>query len=270
MYKNKKEIEKWVKYLRDLICNEFEKFEKKTKFKKKKWRRKKLSSGGGEISILRDGKVFEKVGVNISTVFGIFDRKFSKQIPGTSKSRKFWASGISVVIHPKNPNIPSLHFNTRYIETGKKWFGGGIDMTPNMKNLKQKKDFHMTLKKMCDFYDKKYYKNFKINCDKYFYLPHRNEPRGDGGIFFDYLDKDLSKNFSFTKDVGLTFLIISRQLIKKNLKKQWNKKLKNLQLIKRAKYAEFNLLYDRGTKFGLNTNGNVEAIFMSLPPSLKW
>ena len=128
----------------------------------------------------------------------------------------------------------------------------------------------MTLKKMCDFYDKKYYKNFKINCDKYFYLPHRNEPRGDGGIFFDYLDKDLSKNFSFTKDVGLTFLIISRQLIKKNIKKQWNKKLKNLQLIKRAKYAEFNLLYDRGTKFGLNTDGNVEAIFMSLPPSLKW
>jgi coproporphyrinogen III oxidase len=245
MYKNKKEVETWFRYLRDLICNEFEKFEKKTKFKKKKWRRKKLSSGGGEISILRDGKVFEKVGVNISTVFGSFDRKFSKQIPGTSTSRKFWASGISVVIHPKNPNIPSLHFNTRYIETGKKWFGGGIDMTPNVKN-------------------------FKINCDKYFYLPHRNEPRGDGGIFFDYLDKDLNKNFSFIKDVGLTFLIIARQLIKKNLKKQWNKKLKNLQLIKRAKYAEFNLLYDRGTKFGLNTDGNVEAIFMSLPPSLKW
>ena len=270
MLNKKKEIENWFRYLRDLICQEYSNIELKKKFKKKRWNRKKKSLGGGEIAMLRDGETFEKVGVNISTVYGKFDHEFAKQIPGTSKSNKFWASGISVVVHPKNPNVPSLHFNTRYIETSKGWFGGGMDMTPNVKNLALKKKFHDELKFLCNSYDKKYYNEFKKNCDKYFFLHHRNEPRGDGGIFFDYLDKDWIKHFNFIKDVGLSYLLLSSKIIRSNNKKKWNKKLKEYQLKKRAKYTEFNLLYDRGTKFGLSTDGNLEAIFMSLPPSAKW
>jgi len=275
---NKKKItENWFRELRNNICSswleiESKKGKGKKKFSRKKWlRNKEKNNGGGEMSLLVNGNIFEKVGVNISTVYGKFDEKFSKQIPGAIKNKnKFWASGISVVAHFKNPHIPSLHFNTRYIETSKGWFGGGMDMTPCIKDLKQKKYFHNELKNMCNLHDKNYYKNFKKYCDQYFYLHHRKEPRGDGGIFYDYLDKNWEKNFNFTQEVGLTFLKMSCEIIKKKINKKWTKKDKAKQLIKRGRYVEFNLLYDRGTKFGLNTNGNVEAILMSLPPLAKW
>ncbi len=262
----------WFYNLRTIICDTYLKFENKKKFKVQKWNRSKVKSeGGGEMSIFRDGKIFEKVGVNVSTVSGTLNPNFAKQIPGAkNNNNKFWASGISLVAHFKSPHIPSFHFNTRYIETSTQWFGGGMDMTPCIQDAKQKKLFHKSIKEMCDGHNKDYYNQFSKNCDKYFYLEHRQEPRGDGGIFFDYLNNNWNKNFNFVQDVGLTFLNVSTNIIrlKKNLK--WNKNQKNLQLIKRGRYAEFNLLYDRGTKFGLNTGGNIEAIFMSLPPLVKW
>ena len=267
----------WFRDLRDKICLEFESIEnnysrKKIKFTRKKWKKSKIKSeGGGEISMLRDGKIFEKVGVNISVVSGSFDNNFKKKIPGTEKSSKFWAAGISLVAHFQNPKIPSLHFNTRFIVTAKEWFGGGMDVTPCIAALKQKKYFHRELKKTCDLHNKNYYKKHKLNCDKYFFLPHRNEPRGDGGIFYDYLNTgDWEKDFSYTKDVGLVFLKIAKTIIEKKINQKWSDKEKKQQLIKRARYAEFNLLFDRGTKFGLATGGNIEAIFMSLPPLASW
>ena len=273
----KKITQKWFTNLRNHICKEFENLEKKVlkkkiKFKVKKWNKsKKKSEGGGEISLLRNGIIFEKVGVNISQVSGKFDNNFKKQIPGTEKSSKFWASGISIVAHFQNPYIPSLHFNTRYIVTSKEWFGGGMDVTPCIADKNQKKYFHEELKKMCNKHNRKYYKMHKENCDKYFFLPHRNEPRGDGGIFYDYLNtNNWEKDFDYTKDVGLVFMKIAKNIIKKNMKRKWNKKEKLKQLQKRARYAEFNLLFDRGTKFGLATGGNTEAIFMSLPPLASW
>ena len=272
----KKITAKWFKNLRNLICQEFVDLEKKNskkklKFCRTKWRRSKIKSeGGGEISILRNGSIFEKVGVNISEVSGRFDKEFKKKIPGTEKSSRFWASGISLVAHFHNPKIPSLHFNTRYIVTAKEWFGGGMDVTPAIKDAKQKKYFHLELKKMCANHNKNYYKEHKANCDKYFFLPHRNETRGDGGIFYDYLSNNWEKDFLYTKDVGEVFLSITKNIIAKKINLKWTKKEKQKQLIKRARYAEFNLLHDRGTKFGLATGGNVEAIFMSLPPLASW
>ena len=272
----KKTTSKWFRDLRNLICKDFEYFEnnnskKKVKFTRSKWNKSKTKSeGGGEISILRNGNIFEKVGVNISSVNGRFDKNFKNRIPGTKKSSKFWASGISVVAHFQNPKIPSLHFNTRYIITSKEWFGGGMDVTPCIKDDKQKKYFHQELKKMCSNHNKNYYKLHKLNCDKYFFLPHRNEPRGDGGIFYDYLNSDWEKDFLYTKDVGEVFLRIAKNIIKKKMKQKWTKKDREKQLVKRARYAEFNLLHDRGTKFGLSTGGNIEAIFMSLPPLASW
>jgi coproporphyrinogen III oxidase len=187
------------------------------------------------------------------------------------KNPNFWASGISIVAHMKNPKVPAFHFNTRFIVTTKSWFGGGMDMTPCIKDINQKKYFHSKIKNMCDIHNRKYYPEHKKNCDNYFYLPHRKEPRGDGGIFFDYLNSnDWVKDFNYTKDVGVAFLKVSSEIIKRKMFLKWNNKDKNKQLIKRGRYVEFNLLYDRGTKFGLNTNGNIEAIFMSLPPLAKW
>ena len=202
---------------------------------------------------------------------GKFNNEFKKKIPGALKNPNFWASGISIVAHMKNPKVPAFHFNTRFIVTTKSWFGGGMDMTPCIKDINQKKYFHSKIKNMCDVHNKKYYLEHKKNCDNYFYLPHRKEPRGDGGIFFDYLNSnDWGKDFNYTKDVGVTFLKVSSEIIKRKMFLKWNNKDKDKQLIKRGRYVEFNLLYDRGTKFGLNTNGNIEAIFMSLPPLAKW
>ena len=262
----------WFKILQDLICKEIEELEgKKNIFKYKSWKRSvKKKEGGGRFMIFENGKIFEKVGVNFSEVYGKFSSKFKNKIPGTNKSTKFWASGISVVMHMRNPHIPAIHFNTRYISTSFGWFGGGMDVTPCLNNNSLKKWLHQELKKTCDRHNKNYYKKYKDWCDKYFYLHHRNETRGIGGIFFDYKKNNWEKDFKFVRDVGISFQNIFREIIMKNKNKKWTKKQKEIQYLKRGRYVEFNLLYDRGTKFGLQTNGNVDAILMSMPPIAKW
>tara|TARA_Y100000816_G_C25959123_1_gene500469 strand:- start:21 stop:848 length:828 start_codon:yes stop_codon:yes gene_type:complete len=262
----------WFKTLQNSICHCINDLEnQKIKFKSTSWKRNlKKDEGGGEFRILNNGKVFDKVGVNFSKVYGKFPKKFQKNIPGAKKDPRFWASGISVVMHMKNPLIPAMHFNTRYICTTYDWFGGGMDVTPSKKDENEKKEFHKILKKMCDRHDKSFYSKYKKFCDEYFYLPHRKEPRGIGGIFFDYKKDNFEKNLKFVQDVGVTFQFIFQKIIKKKIKRNWSMRDKELQYIKRGRYAEFNLLYDRGTKFGLQTGGNVEGILMSLPPLAKW
>ena len=262
----------WFKLLQDAFCNDINELENhKVKFVSTIWKRsKKKDEGGGEYRILRDGKVFDKVGVNFSKVYGKFPKKFQKNIPGANKDPRFWATGISVVMHMKNPLIPAMHFNTRFISTTQEWFGGGIDITPSKNDKLEKKDFHQTLKRMCNRHNKNYYKKYKKWCDEYFYLSHRKEPRGIGGIFFDYKDDNFEEDFKFVRDVGVTFQMLFNKIIRKKLKKKWTQSDKELQYVKRGRYAEFNLLYDRGTKFGLQTGGNVEGILMSLPPLAKW
>ena len=262
----------WFKTLQDSICHSISELEKnKIKFKSTTWKRNQnKDEGGGEYRILKDGKIFDKVGVNFSKVYGKFPKHFQKQIPGAEKNPNFWASGISVVMHMKNPLIPAMHFNTRYICTSHDWFGGGMDVTPSKKDENEKKEFHKILKKMCNRHNKKYYPKYKKWCDEYFYLPHRKEARGIGGIFFDYKKNDFEKDFKFVREVGTTFELIFKKIIKKKIKKKWTLRDKEMQYIKRGRYTEFNLLYDRGTKFGLQTGGNVEGILMSLPPIAKW
>ena len=263
----------WFKMLQEAICNSILDLEKNHfKFQTKTWKRNfKKDEGGGEYRILKDGNIFDKVGVNFSKVYGKFPKQFQKNIHGAKKDPRFWASGISVVMHMKNPQIPAMHFNTRYIHTTYDWFGGGIDVTPSKKDENEKKEFHKILKNMCDRHNKNYYSKYKKWCDEYFYLPHRDEPRGIGGIFYDYLDSGSWDNdFAFTKDVGETFLKIYPQLVKQHMNKNYTAEQREEQLVKRGRYAEFNLLYDRGTQFGLKTGGNTEAILMSLPPEAKW
>ena len=262
----------WFKILQDAICNNICKIEKsKFNFKSTIWKRNiKKDEGGGEYRILQNGKIFEKVGVNFSKVYGKFPKNLQKNIPGAQKDPKFWASGISVVMHMKNPLIPAMHFNTRYICTQQNWFGGGMDVTPSKVDETEKKFFHKTLKEMCNRHNKNYYKKYKKWCDDYFYLSHRKEPRGIGGIFFDYKKDDFEKDFKFVRDLGVTFQFIFNKIIQKKINKKWTSRDKEMQYVKRGRYAEFNLLYDRGTKFGLQTGGNVEAILMSLPPLAKW
>jgi len=262
----------WFKLLQDAFCNDISILENnRIKFKTTTWRKNlKKDEGGGEYRILKDGKIFDKVGVNFSKVYGKFPKKFQKNIPGASKDPRFWASGISVVMHMKNPLIPAMHFNTRYVCTSHEWFGGGMDVTPSRKDELEKKYFHKTLKTMCDRHNKSYYKKYKKWCDKYFYLSHRKEPRGIGGIFFDYKKENFERDFKFVADVGVTFQILFNKIVRKKIKTKWTIKDKEIQYIKRGRYAEFNLLHDRGTKFGLQTGGNVEGILMSLPPLAKW
>ena len=277
------EIEKkltgqWFAFLQEKIVEEFQNLEsefsiknrtKVTYFKKKLWKKKDPKDGGGQYYILRNGQIFDKVGVNHSTVEGVFQKNYKSNIPGTKKNQTYWASGVSVVAHMRNPKIPAVHFNTRFVVTSKKWFGGGMDVTPSLKDSNEKKLVHKNLKLLCNN-NKKSYKNYKKWCDDYFLIKHREETRGIGGIFFDYLYKDWEKNFKFVRDVGIGFIEITKMLIEKKRFLKWTKKQKHNQLIKRGKYVEFNLLYDRGTKFGLNTGGNIDAIFMSLPPDAKW
>ena len=262
----------WFKLIQDAFCNDIIVFENnKVKFESTTWKRNhKKDEGGGEYRILKNGKVFDKVGVNYSKVYGKFPKKFQKNIPGAQKDPRFWASGISVVMHMKNPLIPAMHFNTRFICTTQQWFGGGIDITPSKKDDLGKKNFHQTLNNMCNRHNKNYYKKYKKWCDEYFYLPHRKEPRGIGGIFFDYKKNNYEKDFRFVRDVGVTFQSLFNEIIRKKIKKKWTAKDKEIQFIKRGRYTEFNLLYDRGTKFGLQTDGNVEGILVSLPPIAKW
>ena len=278
--KNKKQLASlWFKELRDKICRSFEEIENKNSMKKqitfnqKSWERD--GGGGGVISIMH-GDVFEKVGVNISTVHGRFSREFRQQIPGAEDNGLFWASGISVVSHMYNTHVPAAHMNTRMLVTGKDdkkkiWFGGGGDLTPTFKDIESSNIFHRDLKSICDNYDMSYYPKFKTWCDDYFYLPHREEPRGVGGIFFDYLcNEDWEKDFLFIQNIGSTFLSSYLSIIKSRLSKKFNDKDREFQLIKRGRYVEFNLLYDRGTIFGLKTGGNTEAVLMSLPPKVIW
>ena len=262
----------WFKLLQNAICDDINRLEKnKIRFKSTTWQRSKIKDeGGGEYRIIKNGKIFEKVGINFSKVYGKFPKKFQKSIPGASKDPRFWASGISVVMHMQNPHIPAMHFNTRYICTTQNWFGGGMDITPSIKDKKEENNFHLSLKTMCNHHNKAYYKRYKKWCDEYFYLPHRNEARGIGGIFFDYKKNNFEKDFKFVRDVGVTFQMIFNNIIQKKINKKWTLKDKEMQHIKRGRYAEFNLLYDRGTKFGLQTGGNVEGILMSLPPIAKW
>jgi coproporphyrinogen III oxidase len=275
----------WFSLLRDKICAEFETIESEysssnqkpidleispenAKFERKNWNRD--GGGSGEMSLMR-GNVFEKVGVNISTVFGEFSDEFKKQIPGAENDAKFWASGISLVAHMRSPLVPAVHFNTRFICTTKEWFGGGGDLNPMFEDEIDTKNFHETFKKACDKYSPEYYPKFKKWCDEYFFIKHRNQPRGVGGIFYDYLNSDdFNEDFNFTKDVGLAFLDIFPKLVRKNMLKKWDDTMREHQLKKRGLYTEFNLVYDRGTKFGLMTGGNTEAILMSLPPIAKW
>jgi len=275
----KKLTSNWFYILQQIFCNEFEKIEnefgknvgKKPKhFKMKSWSKsQKKNEGGGIYGIIKNGLVFDSVGVNYSEVKGKFDKKLRSQIMGANKNPNYWASGISIVAHMKNPKIPAMHFNTRFIVTSNSWFGGGIDATPSFKDENEKNIFHNRIKTMCKKHNSNYLK-YKKWCDNYFYLPHRGETRGIGGIFFDYKKGNWEKNFSFVRDVGLCFLEYTKYIIEKKMYNKWTKKQKNDQLIKRSRYIEFNLLYDRGTRFGLSTGGNVDAILMSLPPSAKW
>ena len=271
------ETQKWFELLRDQICSSFEKLEQNYegpkqsmppgKFRRKKWHRE--GGGGGEMSIM-EGRLFEKVGVNISTVMGELSPEFSKQIPGAENNPKFWASGISLVAHMWSPHIPAVHMNTRHIATTRSWFGGGADLTPMIINTEDKELFHTAFRSACNKHDDTYYARFKEWCDDYFYLKHRNEPRGVGGIFYDQLANNFEADFNFTKEVGSTFASIYPTIVKRHMNKTWTKKERHSQLIKRGRYVEFNLLYDRGTLFGLQTGGNVEAILMSLPPAVAW
>ena len=266
----KKMADSWFSYLQIQICKEFEFLENGTKkFVRRDWNKKNKNEGGGTSFLLSGGNVFEKVGVNKSTVSGKFLKKFRPKVLGASKDGKYWASGVSVVAHMKNPKIPAMHFNTRFIATTKEWFGGGMDATPSYQDSKERKLVHSMLKKVC-VKNKKNYKRYKKWCDEYFYLPHRKEARGIGGIFFDYETDQWMKNFKFVRDLGLAFIDISKTVITRKNNLKWKKKDKEKQLIKRGKYVEFNLLYDRGTKFGLNSDGNIDSILMSLPPQAKW
>jgi coproporphyrinogen III oxidase len=266
----KKMADSWFSYLQSQICKEFEFLENnKFKFSRRDWEKEKKKEGGGTSYLLSGGKIFDKVGVNKSTVSGVFPKQFRSKILGAKKKGTYWASGISVVAHMRNPKIPAIHFNTRFIVTSKEWFGGGMDATPSYNDITEKKIIHNGLKKVC-LQNKKKYKNYKKWCDEYFYLPHRKETRGIGGIFFDYETKDWIKNFKFIRELGLAFIDISKKVINRKRKLKWTKNDKEKQFLKRGRYVEFNLLYDRGTKFGLNSGGNIDSILMSLPPKAKW
>ena len=257
----------WFKDLRDQFCTSFMALDSGS-FERKSWHHK--GSGGGEMSVMK-GEVFEKVGVNISTVSGEFSSEYRDKVKGTEKSSKYWASGISIVAHMNSPKVPAFHFNTRFLVTGQTWFGGGADMTPTFIDQNDTKFFHSKLEMACQNHNKDYYKRFKKNCDEYFYLPHRKEARGEGGIFFDHLNTgQWDKDFSFVKDVGTKTLEAISQIVKKHKDQSWTLEEKDQQLIKRGRYVEFNLIWDRGTLFGLKTGGSTEAILMSMPPTAKW
>ena len=272
----------WFRALRDQICGAFEAIEDDLqgtphadlpagRFERKIWDRPE--GGGGEISLMR-GRVFEKVGVNISTVHGHFSEDFRQQIPGAAEDGAFWASGISLVAHMRSPLVPAVHMNTRHIVTTKAWFGGGADLNPPLPYEDDTREFHETLQAACDAHGASYYERYKAWADDYFYIPHRQVHRGVGGIFYDHLEcpeaAAWEANFAFTQDVGRAFLAIFPQLVRRRMAQAFTVDDKRRQLEWRGRYAEFNLVYDRGTLFGLKTGGNIDAILMSLPPEATW
>jgi coproporphyrinogen III oxidase len=269
----------WFAELRDRICSEFEAIEDELaderaekgpagRFERADWQRP--GGGGGTMSVMR-GRVFEKVGVNISTVSGEFSAEFRKDIPGAAEDPRFWASGISIVAHMCSPLVPAAHMNTRHIVTSKAWFGGGADLTPIYPDAAAAEQFHAALAAACAPYDSDYYRRFKTWCDEYFFLKHRNEPRGIGGIFFDYIDTgDWHRDLGFVRAVGEAFLTGFAAIVRPRMRLSWTDEQRRHQLVRRGRYVEFNLLYDRGTLFGLKTGGNPEAILMSLPPLVAW
>jgi coproporphyrinogen III oxidase len=272
-------VARWFSELRDSICAAFEAIEteyaarrpgegKPGRFERNPWSRE---GGGGGIMSTLHGRVFEKVGVNVSTVWGEFSSDFRQQIPGAAEDPRFWASGISLVAHMRSPMVPAVHMNTRHLRTTKGWFGGGSDMTPIYPDAADSQAFHAALQAACDAHDPAYYPRFKKWCDEYFFLPHRNEARGIGGIFFDYLDSgDGERDFAFIRAVGKAFLGIYPAIVRRHMWEPWTEEQRRFQLMRRGRYVEFNLLHDRGTLFGLKTGGNVEAILMSLPPEVTW
>ncbi len=280
----KQRAAQWFETLRNQICAAFEAIEDEQttgpcsdmpagRFERKTWERTDHSGapgGGGTMSIMK-GRVFEKVGVNISTVEGTFSPEFAKQINGAAEDPRFFATGISLVAHMRSPLVPAVHMNTRFLVTTNWWFGGGADLNPPFPVEADTADFHGAFKAACDKHDPSYFPRYKEWCDEYFYIPHRNRARGVGGIFYDHHNKgDWEKDFAFTQDVGKAFLDIYPQLVRRHAKEEWTPEQREEQLRYRGYYAEFNLVYDRGTTFGLKTGGNVEAILMSLPPEAKW
>ena len=273
----------WFEALRDRICAAFEAIEDAPdgpgadappgRFERQAWTRAaegETAGGGGVMAVMR-GRVFEKVGVNVSTVHGELSESFRGQIPGTAEDPRFWACGISLVAHMHSPLVPAAHMNTRHIVTTQGWFGGGADLTPIYAVDADTRDFHAALKRACDAHGSGYHARFKKWCDEYFFLPHRGEARGIGGIFYDTLDTgDWEADFAFTRDVGLAFLEIYPALVRRHMNEPWTDEQRRHQLVRRGRYVEFNLLHDRGTKFGLMTGGNTEAILMSMPPLVAW